>query len=78
MSGQKPDPEPQWSSASDPEPLWSWAVLDGNHQFRGMTGFWLVRVSCSCGWRTRRHLSIDRAADEMIMHQAASGRPVNP
>jgi hypothetical protein len=36
----------------------------------------LVRAECSCGHRTRPHLTLDGAARALILHQAEAGTRV--
>jgi hypothetical protein len=42
------------------------------HWFDKLVTSWLLllRVRCSCGWRSRARRNLDRAADDLIMHQA--------
>jgi hypothetical protein len=46
--------------------------------FGGVHRAWLVlvRVECSCGYRTRPYLTLDGAANALILHQTQAGTRV--
>lgn len=54
-----------------------WVELTDAHWFGDIQACWLVfiRVTCTCGFRSRLHLSSDAAANELIRHQVRQGIP---
>lgn len=49
--------------------------INPGHEFENLTFIWwfFVRAECACGWKTRLCLSVDVAANLLIVHQSMTG-----